>query len=86
MRRTLLEKFKVDELKELLRERSQRISGNKAELVERFFSSQPRATDKQIEYMYHLKQRDFRLVMEPQHVATKVMAMKWIADAKQKDL
>ena len=80
----LLNKFKVDELRELMKVRGLKAGGPKSQLVARFRENGSRPTDKQLLYMYALMQSNHHLKITVKDVDSVRAASEWIDNAKQK--
>ena len=80
----LLNKFKVDELRELMKVRGLKAGGLKNQLVARFRENGSRPTDKQLLYMYALMQNNHHLKITVKDVDSVRAASEWIDNAKQK--
>lgn len=77
-----LREFTHDQVVELLRLRSLPYSRRtKSELIDSFMSSTLRASDKQINSMWDMKRKDYRLKVVPTDVDSKVKASGWITSA-----
>ena len=78
----LLEKFTVEGLKALLRERGFPLHGLKHDLALRFLTSESRASDRQIAFMGDLVKKNHQLTVHPGMLNSAHESCSWIDDAR----